>query len=180
MITQDFEINFNELKIYSLTFQDIKLLKRNNNKKYKELEVQIKELGKESAKWQNLNYPITTLDIIENHPDQILYFICGRNDIIIGYIKIGRKKLYLYDKNSTCHELIPLSVLDFLITTKYQRKGIGHFLFEFMLKKENVIANNIAYDRPSNRLTSFLKNYYHFTKDIPQYNNFMIFETFAF
>eukprot|EP00833_Pecoramyces_ruminatium_P001454 jgi/Orpsp1_1/1175486/evm.model.c7180000054069.1 len=69
-----------------------------------------------------LKYPITTLDILENHTEQILYIICGKDNEVIGYIKIGRKKLYLYDKNGTCHELMPLSILDFLITTVYQKK----------------------------------------------------------
>lgn len=68
----------------------------NFNKRYKELEIKIRNLGSESAKWQDLKYPITTLDILENHTEQILYIICGKDNEVIGYIKIGRKKLYLY------------------------------------------------------------------------------------
>ncbi|OUM57936.1 hypothetical protein PIROE2DRAFT_16932 [Piromyces sp. E2] len=153
MILLDIKIDFNTLKIFCLTSQDIKDIKKENIKKYKDLEIQIKRLGDESAKWQNLKYAITTLDIIEENPDQKLYVISQDNNII-GYIKIGRKKLYLYDKDGICHELIPQSVLDFLITTTYQKRG--HHLFEYVLEKENIKVTNIAYDRPSNRLICFL------------------------
>ncbi|KAG4106051.1 hypothetical protein H8356DRAFT_1630709 [Neocallimastix lanati (nom. inval.)] len=180
MIKEDIDIDFSTLNIYRLTYQEIKQMKKDNFQKYKDLESKIVTLGKESAKWQDLKYPITTLDILENHAEQILYIICGKDNEIIGYLKVGRKKLYLYDKTGSCHESMPLSVLDFLITTVHQKKGIGHYLFEYVLKKENADVSNIAYDRPSKRLISFLKKFYNFSKDIPQYNNFMIFENFSF
>ncbi|ORX59093.1 DUF738-domain-containing protein [Piromyces finnis] len=180
MIKEEIEIDFNTLKIFSLTSQDIKNIKKENIKRYNDLEIQIKKLGDESAKWQKLRYAITTLDIIEENPEQKLYIICGQNNDLIGYIKIGKKKLYLYDKDGVCHELVLQTILDFLITTIYQKKGIGHHLFEYVLKKENLKETNIAYDRPSDRLINFLKKHYNFTKDIPQYNNFMIFENFNF
>ncbi|ORY85887.1 hypothetical protein LY90DRAFT_696989 [Neocallimastix californiae] len=155
MIKEDIDIDFSTLNIYRLTYQEIKQMKKDNFQKYKDLESKIVTLGKESAKWQDLKYPITTLDILENHAEQILYIICGKDNEIIGYLKVGRKKLYLY----VC---------------------IGHYLFEYVLKKENADVSNIAYDRPSKRLISFLKKFYNFSKDIPQYNNFMIFENFSF
>jgi len=179
MIRREIDLDFSTFNIYRLTSQDVKNIKKNNIKRYNELELQIRTLGCESAKWQDLKYAITTLEILEDNPEQILYFVCEK-DAIIGYIKIGRKKLFLYDKNGVCHELIPMSILDFLITTAYQKKGIGHFLFEHVLKKEHIDVTEIAYDRPSKRLICFLKKYYNFKKDIPQYNNFMIFESFKF
>lgn len=47
-----------------------------------------------------------------------------------------------------------------------------------MLQYENIEPNKIAYDRPSNKLLSFLKKHYDLEDFIPQNNNFVIYRDF--
>jgi alpha-tubulin N-acetyltransferase 1 len=53
---------------------------------------------------------------------------------LIGLLKVGKKRLFIYDTHNINHELQPLCLLDFFIHTTQQRKGLGLKLFDFMLK----------------------------------------------
>jgi alpha-tubulin N-acetyltransferase 1 len=46
------------------------------------------------------------------------------------------------------------------------------------LKTENKTPEKLAYDRPSEKLISFLKKHYNLSSFIPQNNNFVIFDRF--
>lgn len=52
----------------------------------------------------------------------------------IGLLKVGKKKLFLFDGFGECFEVEPICVLDFYISTDFQRQGFGKELFEFMLR----------------------------------------------
>ena len=47
-----------------------------------------------------------------------------------------------------------------------------------MLKFENVKPGNLAYDRPSPKLISFLKKHYSLVNFTPQNNNFVVFKEY--
>ena len=47
-----------------------------------------------------------------------------------------------------------------------------------MLKFENVKPANLAYDRPSPKLISFLKKHYSLVNFTPQNNNFVVFSDY--
>jgi alpha-tubulin N-acetyltransferase 1 len=49
-------------------------------------------------------------------------------DKIIGFLKVGLKKLFFWDELSKIHELNPLCVLDFYVNEEYQRNGFGKVL----------------------------------------------------
>ena len=51
-------------------------------------------------------------------------------------------------------------------------------LFEKMLEIENKKPYQLAYDRPSPKLISFLKKHYNLVNYIPQNNNFVIYQQF--
>lgn len=53
---------------------------------------------------------------------------------ILGFLKAGRKRLFVHDRRGVCVECVPLCVLDFYVHEAHQRKGCGKKLFDFMLK----------------------------------------------
>ena len=84
----------------------------------------------------------------------------------------------MFDKfGDTKHVLAPC-VLDFYIHETRQRAGLGKVLFEYMLEYENLLPEQLAIDRPSEKLLSFLKKHYALTEKIPQMNNFVIYDGF--
>ena len=52
----------------------------------------------------------------------------------VGFIKVGTKKLFLYDTQGAQKEVGPLCVLDFYVHESLQRKGFGKKLYEHMLQ----------------------------------------------
>ncbi|KAK7465998.1 hypothetical protein BaRGS_00037435 [Batillaria attramentaria] len=97
---------------------------------------------------------------------------------IIGFLKVGRKRLFVYDRHGQQWEMNPLCVLDFYVHESRQRMGCGRRLFDFMLKSENLQPQHFAIDRPSLKFSSFLAKHYGLRAEIPQVNNFVIFEGF--
>ena len=72
-------------------------------------------------------------------------------------------------------EIKPLCVLDFYVHESVQRNGIGKQLFERMLQVEKVLPQKLGYDRPSEKLLSFLSKHYYLKKYVPQSNNYVVF-----
>ena len=52
---------------------------------------------------------------------------------VVGFVKVGHKRLFIYDQNGLNHEMEPLCTLDFYVHESRQRMGCGHRLFEYML-----------------------------------------------
>lgn len=72
---------------------------------------------------------------------------------------MGRKKLFILERGSYL-EMNPHCMLDFYVHESNQRMGIGRHLFDTFLNAEDLSAQNIAYDRPSSKLLSFLYKHY--------------------
>ncbi|KAH0630408.1 hypothetical protein JD844_013410 [Phrynosoma platyrhinos] len=87
---------------------------------------------------------------------------------IIGFLKVGYKKLFVLDRNGAHNEVEPLCVLDFYIHESLQRHGYGKELFQYMLQRERVEPHQLAIDRPSEKLLSFLRKHYCLSDTIPQ------------
>ncbi|KAM6188525.1 alpha-tubulin N-acetyltransferase 1 isoform 2-T2 [Sarcoramphus papa] len=148
-----------------------------------QLRTVIDELGKASAKAQGLPAPVTSAARMEanRHVLYILRDADGRGTpkgAVIGFLKVGYKKLFLLDRNGAHNEAEPLCVLDFYIHDSLQRHGYGRELFQHMLQSERVDPWRLAVDRPSEKLLAFLRKHYGLTDAIPQVNNFVIFEGF--
>ncbi|RUS83073.1 hypothetical protein EGW08_009159 [Elysia chlorotica] len=142
----------------------------------------VDKMGDASARAQGLHGPITTGKKLElaNHHLYLMTDSNGNNGkgSALGILKVGRKKLFVYDNLKVQHELEPLCVLDFYVHESRQRMGCGRRLFDFMLSRENICAEHLAVDRPSPKFLSFLKKHYGLDHTIPQVNNFVIFENF--
>jgi alpha-tubulin N-acetyltransferase 1 len=135
-------------------------------------------LGAESGVAQQLNGPITTTDKLMEETAlaqcQVL-FVCSQGGQAVGFIKTGRKNLFFYTKKGVTRQMEVDCVLDFYVNTSLQRCGIGSLLFREMLKQNNWNAIDLAYDRPSPKLTSFLVKNYSLTNADLQPNRFAIY-----
>lgn len=135
----------------------------------------LNSLGRSSAIAQGLPAQITDLEriIINRHR---LYLAVANNTTISGFLKVGEKHLSLYDKTASIHMLDVTCVLDFYVSEKVQRQGIGNKIFSFFLEKEKIEPALIAYDRPSPKLRSFLEKHYKLTRGIDQPNSYLVFD----
>ncbi|XP_077017338.1 alpha-tubulin N-acetyltransferase 1 isoform X6 [Tamandua tetradactyla] len=143
----------------------------------------VDELGKASAKAQHLPAPITSASRMQSnrHVMYVLKDTSARpagKGAIIGFLKVGYKKLFVLDDREAHNEVEPLCILDFYIHESLQRHGHGQELFQYMLQKERVEPHQLAVDRPSQKLLKFLNKHYNLETTVPQVNNFVIFEGF--
>ncbi|XP_042362135.1 alpha-tubulin N-acetyltransferase 1 isoform X3 [Plectropomus leopardus] len=142
----------------------------------------IDELGKASAKAQQLTASITSASKLQSQKHQLYLLKDGESNggrgVIVGFLKVGYKKLFLLDQQGVHIEAEPLCVLDFYIAENLQRHGYGLELFNFMLQHKNLEPVQMAYDRPSPKFLSFLAKHYCLTPSVPQVNNFVVFEGF--
>ncbi|KAI5136490.1 Alpha-Tubulin N-Acetyltransferase 1 [Manis pentadactyla] len=143
----------------------------------------VDELGKASAKAQHLPAPITSASRMQSNR-HVMYVLkdtsvrpAGKG-AIIGFLKVGYKKLFVLDDREAHNEVEPLCILDFYIHESLQRHGHGQELFQYMLQKERVEPHQLAIDRPSPKLLKFLNKHYNLESTVPQVNNFVIFEGF--
>ncbi|XP_059693357.1 alpha-tubulin N-acetyltransferase 1 isoform X3 [Haemorhous mexicanus] len=113
--------------------------------KREELEQQLRtvidELGKASAKAQGLSTPVTSAARMESNR-HVLYILrdtrCPRG-AVLGFLKVGYKKLFLLERDGSHVEVEPLCVLDFYIHESQQRRGLGRELFREMLQVNNFV-----------------------------------------
>ncbi|XP_077180741.1 alpha-tubulin N-acetyltransferase 1 isoform X2 [Paroedura picta] len=143
----------------------------------------IDEMGKASAKAQNLPTPITSASRMQTNR-HVLYILKDNEvkptgkGVVIGFLKVGYKKLFVLDRHGAHNEVEPLCVLDFYIHESLQRHGYGKELFHYMLQRERVEPHQLAVDRPSEKLLCFLRKHYGLCDTVPQVNNFVIFQGF--
>ncbi|KAM4754927.1 LOW QUALITY PROTEIN: alpha-tubulin N-acetyltransferase 1 [Cyanocitta cristata] len=156
---------------------------RGGTAKREELEQQLRtvidELGKASAKAQGLSTPVTSAARMESNR-HVLYILRDTRSpkgAVLGFLKVGYKKLFLLERDGSHVEVEPLCVLDFYIHESQQRRGLGRELFREMLQRERVQPEKLAVDRPSEKLR-FLRKHFGLCDLIPQVNNFVIFEGF--
>ncbi|KAM6974984.1 alpha-tubulin N-acetyltransferase 1 isoform 3-T3 [Tautogolabrus adspersus] len=142
----------------------------------------IDELGRASAKAQQLTAPITSASKLQTQRHQLYLLKDGESNggrgVVVGFLKVGYKKLFLLDRQGAHIEAEPLCVLDFYISENVQRHGYGLELFDFMLQHKSLEPTLMAYDRPSPKLLSFLAKHHCLTQSVPQVNNFVVFEGF--
>jgi len=105
-------------------------------------------------------------------------FIRASGNKVIGFIKTGTRKLFYRGMGGQIKEIKPLCVLDFYVHESQQRGGHGKALFDIMLQYENITADKLAYDRPSEKLIAFCSKYFGLKSYVPQNNNFVVFDAY--
>jgi alpha-tubulin N-acetyltransferase 1 len=133
-------------------------------------------MGELSSKSQNLLVNVTTTNRF--FPSDHTLIIKADKNKVLGYIKVGPKRLFLRDRICNYHERKTLCVLDFYIYDTEQRKGLGKEIFDFMLNYKKINPGELAYDRPTLRFLAFLKRNYGLENYIQQENNFTIYDEF--
>lgn len=63
-----------------------------------------------------------------------LKYTMFRTNVVVGILKMGWKKLYLFDKKGSRSEAMVYCLLDFYVHETRQRQGYGNKLIEYMLK----------------------------------------------
>ncbi|XP_025198590.1 alpha-tubulin N-acetyltransferase 1-like [Melanaphis sacchari] len=141
----------------------------------------IDEMGKASAVAQELKSPVTSANKLANS-DHILYMMTEHNKpehfSVVGILKMGWKKLYLYNKAGSRSEAMVYCLLDFYIHESKQRKGYGKRLLLCMLQDINLAAKHLAIDKPTKKLLQFMWKHFQLSKLVNQGNNFVIYEEF--
>ncbi|XP_037982344.1 alpha-tubulin N-acetyltransferase 1 isoform X3 [Motacilla alba alba] len=129
---------------------------------------------------QGLSTPVTSAARMESnrHVMYILRDTRSPRGAVLGFLKVGYKKLFLLERDGSHVEVEPLCVLDFYIHESQQRRGLGRELFREMLQRERVQPHRLAVDRPSEKLLAFLSKHFGLRDRIPQVNNFVIFDGF--
>eukprot|EP00347_Sterkiella_histriomuscorum_P016900 403351420 len=145
--------------------------------KVQQLHDLIDKMGSASAKAQKLGCSITTAQKFFASDDNKLYLMVeGRQ--CLGLLKIGKRNLFIRNESGQMREIKPQCVLDFYVHESVQRNGIGKQLFERMLTQEKLQPHKFGYDRPSEKLLSFLSKHYYLKKYVPQANNFVVFSQY--
>ncbi|XP_065916526.1 alpha-tubulin N-acetyltransferase 1-like [Dysidea avara] len=139
----------------------------------------IDAMGQASGAAQGLPLAVTTYSKLKTC-QHTLYVLrdTESNNILVGILKVGKKRLFLMDARAVQHEVEPLCLLDFYVHESKQRLGCGKKLFEAMLKSENITSHQLAIDRPSPKCLSFLKKHYNLHPCRWQANSFVVYDGF--
>ena len=101
-----------------------------------------------------------------------------KGNLFIGFIKVGKKHLFIYDEIGKINEMTPLCVLDFYVYEKCQRAGYGKIIYSEMIEREKIEPRKLGYDRPSIKFMNFLRKYYKLADYVPQNNNYVVFKDY--
>lgn len=140
-------------------------------------------MGAASAKAQSLKGPITSGDKLRMQSEHVVYLLVDRESnagrgSVVGLLKMGKKNLFLIDRQGEQNEVYPMCVLDFYVHESRQRSGCGKRLYEYMLQDLKVQPRLLAIDRPSPKLVAFMRKHYDLASVIPQVNNYVIYDGF--
>lgn len=157
-----------------------------NARKFPAIADVVNALGEESAFSQGLRGPVTSYEKMYNS-DYLLYIwwephpTNASYGLVMGFAKVGRKSLYLFDRDGKCVKCNPVCLLDFYVVQSQQRKGYGLALLQHVMQ-ENGLTHpwEIAVDRPSSLYYAFMHRHFNLPKSaaIEQPNHFVVYAKF--
>jgi alpha-tubulin N-acetyltransferase 1 len=154
------------------------LTSRQCRKAHAEIMSLINQLGTASSRAQGLSHVITTYASFASS-DNTMYILTAENGKkALGFVKIGRRNLFLWDRRGVQHEKNVLCLLDFFTFPSCQRKGYGRKMIDAMLADSSVQMKQVPIDRPSSLCLSFMKSHFGLVSFLPQSNNFVVFDEF--
>ena len=136
----------------------------------------IDQMGAASAKAQKLPQVITSAGRLFSSDNKV--YIRAQGNRCIGFLKSGRRNLFIRNEYGIIKEIRPVCVLDFYVHESMQRGGHGKALFDMMMRHEGAAPEKLAYDRPSEKLLAFLGKHFGLRKYVPQNNNFVVYDQY--
>ncbi|CAD6191276.1 unnamed protein product [Caenorhabditis auriculariae] len=140
----------------------------------------IDELAKGSAQCMQLRSPLTTCaKLIDSDNTLYLSWKYDQDEGVsklLGFAKVGRKKLFLYDAQMQTYEGEILCLLDFYVHFSAQRQGVGKAIIDYMLQNEHAQPYQLALDNPSVTLLGFMSQKFDLKKPVWQNTNFVVFD----
>ena len=138
----------------------------------------INAMGNASSRAQGLAHTITTYSSFVSSQDEIYILVSEDRKTALGFVKIGPKRLFLWDRLGEQHELQPICLLDFFTYPSEQRKGYGRKMIDRVCHDKKLEMRQIPIDRPSTLCLAFMKKHFGLSEYLPQANNFVVFEQF--
>lgn len=138
----------------------------------------INEIGTSSSKAQGLAHIITTYSSFISNDNKLYILVDDDRTKVLGFVKIGPRHLFLWDRYGVQHEMQPICLLDFFTYPSEQRKGYGRKMIDRVLKDYKLEMKQIPIDRPSSLCLSFMKKHFGLSEYIPQNNKFVVFDQF--
>ncbi|KAH0577072.1 Touch receptor neuron Mec-17 family protein [Spironucleus salmonicida] len=149
------EFKFSLSQLFNLTSPQFILITKLNFSNFKptsNLKEVLANLGKASQMAQQIPSPLTDLEHIINNDQNVILAVTPSN--VCGYIKVGIKHLFQY-LNSDVKEILAFCILDFYVSEKVQRGGVGISLLKQVQSIYNINIIDYAVDRPSQKMQKF-------------------------
>jgi alpha-tubulin N-acetyltransferase 1 len=138
----------------------------------------VKEMGAASSRAQGLPHVITTFNSFVNSDNTMYILIDDTRRKALGFVKVGVRNLFLWDRRGIQHERKGLCLLDFFTCPECQRQGYGKRMIDAMLSHQGLEMRHIPIDRPSTLCLRFMKKYFGFSEYVNQSNHFVVFDDF--
>ncbi|KAI6233774.1 Alpha-tubulin N-acetyltransferase [Aphelenchoides fujianensis] len=146
-----------------------------------ELSRGLEALFRLSAESAGAKQPRTSGAKLAAQLDQRLYVLWEEDEatgtsLLLGFVRVGRRSLFLLDRAHQPHEGELLCVFDAYVHRARQREGAGRRLFDFVLRAENTRPHALALDCPTAALLGFLARAYGLERPVWQNTNFVVFQ----
>lgn len=138
----------------------------------------INQLGIASSRAQGLSHVITTYSSFTNSDSKMYILVSDDGKKALGFVKVGVRNLFLWDRRGVQHEKKTLCLLDFFTSPNCQRQGYGKKMIDVMLADQKKEMKDIPIDRPSRLCLSFMNKHFGLKDYVNQSNNFVVFDQF--
>ena len=136
----------------------------------------IDSFGVSSAAAQGVPQPMTCAAKLRASGHRIYVYSDGTR--AKGFLKVGTKHLYIYDRKGQVTEMDPVCALDFYVCEDCQRQGLGQALLSYFLEAESLEARKVAWDKPTDKSLGLLSKLHSLSSFNPQPNNFVVFDEY--
>ena len=138
----------------------------------------VNAIGSASSRAQGLSHTITTFSSFVASDDELYVLVSEDGQSALGFLRVGPKHLFLWDRAGGQHEYMILCLLDFFTYPSEQRKGYGRRMIDRMLADKHLMMQQMPIDRPSTLCLAFMKKHFGLKDYLPQSNNFVVFDQF--
>jgi alpha-tubulin N-acetyltransferase 1 len=151
---------------------------RQSRKVHIEVSGLINQLGQASSRAQGLGHVITTFTSFSNSDNTLYILLDDAGKQALGFLKVGVRNLFLWDRRGVQHEKKILCLLDFFTCPNCQRQGHGKRMIDAMLEDHQLDMRQVPIDRPSALCLRFMNKHFGLSEFVSQSNHFVVFDEF--